>query len=278
MTVVENKWLEGPVRPDPRRRHRHRARGRRHAARRAERPLPPQRPQPDHARSTRPPTTGSSATGWCTACASREGQADWYRARMVRSTAVSEALGEEPAPGERHGGMDDRQHERDRPGRQDPRHRRGGRPARSSCPTSSTPCATPTSAARLPNGYTAHPKVDPATGKLHARRRTTGRSPTCSTSSSTPTAWCSRFSPIDVDRRSDGARLLDHRALDRRLRPPGHVRPRRRHGGRHVPLHVEGRPPRPRRADPARRRRRRRALVRGGALLRVPPAQRPRRR
>jgi carotenoid cleavage dioxygenase len=36
----------------------------------------------------------------------RDGRADWYHARLVRSTAVSEALGEEPAPGERHGGFD----------------------------------------------------------------------------------------------------------------------------------------------------------------------------
>src|SRR3546814_20654055 len=36
----------------------------------------------------------------------RDGGADWYRARYVRSTAVSETLGEEPAPGDRHAGMD----------------------------------------------------------------------------------------------------------------------------------------------------------------------------
>src|SRR5690606_16123979 len=35
-----------------------------------------------------------------------EGRAEWYRARHVRSTRVSEALGEEPSPGERHGGME----------------------------------------------------------------------------------------------------------------------------------------------------------------------------
>src|SRR6476619_3308204 len=36
----------------------------------------------------------------------RDGRAEWYRNRWVRSTPVSEALGEPPAPGERHGGMD----------------------------------------------------------------------------------------------------------------------------------------------------------------------------
>src|SRR3954451_3816582 len=36
----------------------------------------------------------------------REGRADWYRNRWVRSTRVSEALGEPPAPGERHANFD----------------------------------------------------------------------------------------------------------------------------------------------------------------------------
>src|SRR5690606_23301653 len=36
----------------------------------------------------------------------RDGRAEWYRNRWVRSTSVSEALGEEPVPGERHAGMD----------------------------------------------------------------------------------------------------------------------------------------------------------------------------
>ena len=36
----------------------------------------------------------------------RNGGAEWYCARWVRSTKVSEALGETPAPGERHGGFD----------------------------------------------------------------------------------------------------------------------------------------------------------------------------
>ena len=36
----------------------------------------------------------------------RDGRAEWYRNRWVRSNAVSAALGEEPRPGERHAGMD----------------------------------------------------------------------------------------------------------------------------------------------------------------------------
>src|SRR5436190_19050989 len=34
------------------------------------------------------------------------GRAEWYRARWIRSTRISEALGEPPKPGERHGGFD----------------------------------------------------------------------------------------------------------------------------------------------------------------------------
>src|SRR6476659_4511377 len=36
----------------------------------------------------------------------RDGRAEWYRNRWVRSTRVSEGLGEDPAPGERFGGFD----------------------------------------------------------------------------------------------------------------------------------------------------------------------------
>ena len=36
----------------------------------------------------------------------RDGKAEWYRNRWVRSTSVSAALGETPKPGERHGGME----------------------------------------------------------------------------------------------------------------------------------------------------------------------------
>ena len=36
----------------------------------------------------------------------RDGRAEWYRNRWVRSTAVAQALGEEPRPGGIHAGMD----------------------------------------------------------------------------------------------------------------------------------------------------------------------------
>ena len=40
-------------------------------------------------------TTGSPATAWSTACACATGEAEWYRNRWVRSTRVSEGLGED---------------------------------------------------------------------------------------------------------------------------------------------------------------------------------------
>lgn len=97
----------------------------------------------------------------------RDGRADWYRARYVRSTAVSEALGEEPAPGERHGGFDTANtNVIGLAGRTFAIVEAGARPVELSyeldtiehCDLGGT----------LPNGYTAHPKVDPATGDLHA--------------------------------------------------------------------------------------------------------------
>lgn len=97
----------------------------------------------------------------------RDGGAEWYRARSVRSTQVSEALGEPPAPGERHGGMDTvNTNVVGIAGRTFALVEAGARPVELSyeldtlvhCDLDGT----------LPNGYTAHPKVDPATGDLHA--------------------------------------------------------------------------------------------------------------
>ncbi|MEX2292657.1 MAG: carotenoid oxygenase family protein [Acidimicrobiales bacterium] len=97
----------------------------------------------------------------------RDGRADWYRARSVRSTAVSEHLGEDPAPGERHGGMETANtNVVGVGGRTLAIVEAGARPVELTydldtlehCDLEGT----------LPNGYTAHPKVDPATGDLHA--------------------------------------------------------------------------------------------------------------
>lgn len=96
-----------------------------------------------------------------------EGRADWYRSRWVRSTRVSEALGEPPAPGERHGGMETANTNVIGIGdRTFAIVEAGARPVELSrdletiahCDFDGT----------LPNGFTAHPKVDPASGDLHA--------------------------------------------------------------------------------------------------------------
>lgn len=97
----------------------------------------------------------------------RQGRAEWYRARWVRSTAVSRALGEEPAPGERHGeadtvntsvvGID---------GRTFALVEAGARPVELSEQLDTVEHSS--FGGTLPNGFTAHPKVDPATGELHA--------------------------------------------------------------------------------------------------------------
>jgi carotenoid cleavage dioxygenase len=96
-----------------------------------------------------------------------DGKADWYRARWVRSTDVSQALGEEPKPGERHGGFETANtNVIGLAGRTFAIVEAGARPVELTydletiehCDLGGT----------LPNGYTAHPKVDPATGDLHA--------------------------------------------------------------------------------------------------------------
>ena len=97
----------------------------------------------------------------------RDGRAEWYRNRWVRSTNVSEALGEPPAPGERHGGMETANtNVIDLGGRTMAIVEAGARPVELS-DTLDTLCHSDLGGS-LPHGYTAHPKVDPATGLLHA--------------------------------------------------------------------------------------------------------------
>ncbi|MCB1026597.1 MAG: carotenoid oxygenase family protein [Microthrixaceae bacterium] len=97
----------------------------------------------------------------------RDGRAEWYRNRWVRSTGVSEALGEEPRPGERFGGMDTANtNVVGVGGRTLAIVEAGARPVELSDELD-TRCHTDLGGT-LPHGYTAHPKVDPATGLLHA--------------------------------------------------------------------------------------------------------------
>ena len=170
-----------------------------------------------------------------------------------------------------------RQHQRHRARRAHVRHRRGRRPARRADRRAGDDRATATSTARCP---TATPPTRrsirrPATCTPSP---TTGRSRTCSTSSSAPTDWSAGRADRGR-RRPDGPRLLDHRALDGRLRPardrststPRWAGPASRTAGTRAAPPGSG-------SCRSAASRRRRALVRGRAVLRVPPAQRVRRR
>ena len=97
----------------------------------------------------------------------RDGRAEWYRNRWVRSTAVSEALGEEPKPGERYNGMDTANtNVIGHAGRTFALVEAGARPVELTDELD-TICHTDLDGT-LPHGYTAHPKRDPQTGELHA--------------------------------------------------------------------------------------------------------------
>jgi carotenoid cleavage oxygenase len=97
----------------------------------------------------------------------RDGKAEWYRNRWVRSTAVSTALGEAPKPGERHAEMDTANtNVIGLAGRTYAIVEAGGRPVELSEELETI--GHRDLGGTLPNGYTAHPKVDPATGSRHA--------------------------------------------------------------------------------------------------------------
>lgn len=97
----------------------------------------------------------------------RAGRADWYRSRYVRSTRVSEALGEEPKPGLRHAGMDTvNTNIIGHAGKTLALVEAGARPVELTDELE-TVCHTDLDGT-LPNGFTAHPKVDPVTGEMVA--------------------------------------------------------------------------------------------------------------
>lgn len=97
----------------------------------------------------------------------RDGRAEWYRNRWVRSNQVSRALGEPPAPGERHGGMDTvNTNIIGHAGTTLALVEAGARPVEL---TDELETVRHTDLdGTLPNGFTAHPKRDPRTGELHA--------------------------------------------------------------------------------------------------------------
>ena len=166
MTVVENKWLQGPYAPIP---------GDVTATelevvgtlpvelegrylRNGPNPIVPVDPTTHHWFVGDAMVHGIRLGG---------GTADWYHARMVRSSAVSEALGEIPAPGERHGGMDTANtNVIGLAGKTYAIVEAGARPVELTYELDTVVHSD--LGGTLPHGYTAHPKVDPATGDLHA--------------------------------------------------------------------------------------------------------------
>lgn len=98
----------------------------------------------------------------------RDGRAEWYRNRFVRSASVAEALGEEPRPGPVHQGMDfaPNTHVIGQAGRTFAIVEAGARPYELTDELDTVgPCDFD---GTLPGGYTAHPHADPKTGELHA--------------------------------------------------------------------------------------------------------------
>jgi carotenoid cleavage dioxygenase len=98
----------------------------------------------------------------------RDGRAEWYRNRWVRSQAVAEARGETWPAGPVHADMDAAPNTNiiGQAGRFFAIVESGPRPYEL---TAELDTIGPTDfGGTLPAGYTAHPKLDPATGELHA--------------------------------------------------------------------------------------------------------------
>jgi carotenoid cleavage dioxygenase len=98
----------------------------------------------------------------------RDGQAEWYRNRFVRSADVAAGLGEAPHPGPVHADMDFASNTNviGHAGRTFAIVEAGARPYEL---TYELDTVGPSDfGGTLPGGYTAHPKRDPASGELHA--------------------------------------------------------------------------------------------------------------
>lgn len=98
----------------------------------------------------------------------RDGRAEWYRNRWVRSAEVAQGLGEPVRPGPVHGDMDFAPNTNviGHAGRTFAIVEAGARPYEL---TYELDTVGPSDfGGTLPGGYTAHPKRDPATGELHA--------------------------------------------------------------------------------------------------------------
>ena len=98
----------------------------------------------------------------------RDGRAEWYRNRWVRSAEVARVLGEEPRPGPVHAGMDFAANTNviGHAGRTFAIVEAGARPYELTDELATIgPCDF---GGTLSGGYTAHPKRDPLTGELYA--------------------------------------------------------------------------------------------------------------
>ncbi len=98
----------------------------------------------------------------------RDGRAEWYRNRWVRSAEVARTLGEEPRPGLVHAGMDFAANTNviGHAGRTFAIVEAGARPYELTDELETIgPCDF---GGTLDGGYTAHPKRDPLTGELYA--------------------------------------------------------------------------------------------------------------
>jgi carotenoid cleavage dioxygenase len=98
----------------------------------------------------------------------RDGKAEWYRNRYVRNRAVAETLGEPWAGGPVHADMDFAPNTNviGHAGRTFAIVEAGARPYELTGELDTVgPCDFD---GTLPGGYTAHPKLDPVTGELHA--------------------------------------------------------------------------------------------------------------
>jgi carotenoid cleavage dioxygenase len=98
----------------------------------------------------------------------RDGRAEWYRNRWVRSAAVADALGEPTRPGPVHADMDFAPNTNviGHAGRTFAIVEAGARPYELDERLDTIgPCDFD---GTLPGGYTAHPKRDPVSGELHA--------------------------------------------------------------------------------------------------------------
>ncbi|MEZ5322584.1 MAG: carotenoid oxygenase family protein [Microthrixaceae bacterium] len=97
----------------------------------------------------------------------RDGKAEWYRNRWVRSTAISEALGETPVPGRRNAGMEAvNTNVIGLAGRTFAIVEAGANPVELTDELDSIRFSD--FDGTLPNGFTAHPTRHPGTGRLHA--------------------------------------------------------------------------------------------------------------